>query len=133
MLITFCPGAGTDPTYSAGKPITEDPPCSVGSPVRPRSGLTAEGQELLVALKRFAVSLVHPREDQQKEQKSPANLDEFQEVSSGFRYPTTDIANVVEPDTSAYIQLLDGWDGHIWEASGLGRISSSECYFRPHM
>lgn len=109
----------------------EDPPCPVDGAVFHASGLTTEGQELLIALEKFAVSFVHSQGGHQKEHKFSGNLDGLQEaqVSSGCGHPTTDITNLaVEPETSTDIRLLDGWDGHIWESSGLDLIVTGGCY-----
>ncbi|KJA16155.1 hypothetical protein HYPSUDRAFT_219643 [Hypholoma sublateritium FD-334 SS-4] len=131
FIIPLIQGDTTAPDPS--RAVAEDPHRSVYGAVHPGSGLTIEGQELLVALKRFAVSLVHTPEGQQKEQNSSEISDKLQEVSSGFGHPATvDVAKWVEPDTSTDIQLLGGWDGNMWEASGLGLISSETVNSRYH-
>ena len=121
------PGVDISPILNAAEAIAED--AADSDAVLSRSGLTNEGKELLLALKRFAMSLVHSRESQHEEQTSLSNLDKLHEVSLGFGHTTTHIAKAVEPDTPTNIQLDDGWDGHIWEASGLGLVMSSKCYF----
>ena len=75
------------------------------------------------------MSLVHPRESQREEQKSLSKFDELHEVPLGFSHTATDVAEAVESDTSVDIQLDDRRNGHIWEASGLGLVMSSKCYF----
>lgn len=63
----FLAGIGTDPSYIPGHPVAEEPTRSAGGAVRPGSGLTIEGRDLLIALKLFAVSPVHSVNNQQEE------------------------------------------------------------------
>lgn len=118
---------------------------SADAAIRPGAGLTIEGQDLLMALKRFAGSLVHSPNGQQMDQQSPGNLDQTQGVSSRRGSPamgsySSDVvkSNIAEAinqddldivgfDISGEVQLIEGWDAHTWESSGLGLIVTGEC------
>ncbi len=63
----ICRGVDINSTCTAAGPIEEHAPRSAENVARPGAGLTTEGQELLLALKRFAISLVRSRDSQHEE------------------------------------------------------------------
>ncbi len=48
------------------------------------SGLSTEGQDLLVALKRFTVSLLRSTDSHLEAEKSSGNLEQLQEATAGL-------------------------------------------------
>lgn len=120
----FCAEIGTDRSYTPGEPIAKDSTRSKGGAVRPNSGLTIEGQDLLIALKRFAESHMCSPTGEQTEQQLLGNLDQLEGVSSQCGSPAIDSDNlyVVESDSSRYVQPIDGWDAHMWKSSDFDLI-----------
>ncbi|KJA16050.1 hypothetical protein HYPSUDRAFT_171944 [Hypholoma sublateritium FD-334 SS-4] len=132
---TTAPGIGIDPSHIPGHPVAEEPTRSAYGAASPGSGLTTEGQDLLIAMKRFAASLVHSSDGQQTMRQSSGNLDQLQGVSSRCDPPIPDSGDldVVGLDTSKDVQPLEGWDAHMWEFSGLGLIVTEADTKRQHL
>lgn len=119
-----------DPVYTAENPFTKD----AGG-----AGLSTEARGLLVALQRFATSLVYRQAIQQTERQheSPRISDSPQGVSSRCGCPATpDVADsdAMELDASEDVQPHDAVDNHVQESSSPELIGASECsYVTPNV
>lgn len=78
-----CAGISTDASYVPTHLIAENQSHSADAAAHSGGGLTMtiEGEDLLIALKHFAASLVPSPNGQQIEQQLPVNLDQVQGVS----------------------------------------------------
>lgn len=108
-----------------------DPSRSADGAVCPGTRLSIEGRDLLVALKRFAASLVHSPNSQQRERQLPGNSDPLKGVSSRCGSDpavNSDDLDVVEPDISGDVHPLElGRDKHMWKSRVLGLIVPGMC------
>ena len=108
----FFEGTAAKPPYAHDKSLTEDPSVSVDAVVLSELGLSIEGRDLLCALKRFAVSLVHSPNRQQTELQSSGYSDQLCEV------PVRRGSSATESDSLDVQQS----DQRTWNSSGLGDI-----------
>ncbi|KJA13868.1 hypothetical protein HYPSUDRAFT_49568 [Hypholoma sublateritium FD-334 SS-4] len=112
---TIAPGIGIGPSYTLATSIAEDPSASADGAVRTGSGLTIEGQDLLVALERFAASLVHSQNGQRTENASPGNLNQLGS-------PATNNGDVDTLEMDSSVQPVAVRDGYKRDYGGLGFI-----------